>query len=341
MLRRAITGHRRHHHPQWPSHPAPSILSRPSPGPKPKIPTAPAHLHRQPFSTSPHHADADTSTGPPLLPPPSSSTPESPAKAAHDGGRGGGGDADADADAAAPVPDSRKSSKRTTTEPERATRGSAAQGDASPARQASRSHIVRTRTRALRPLLIPPSFPPSHLLPLTSEPPPPPSEEQTDENGDTPTTRTRTTRTITLVGLPPNTLKTDLRPIFQRFGDVSRIFVDPGGRRADVEFVDADGVRRALHAYAERTLCVRGREIVVFRKHGQGADVGVRRRLLYVRRSERDGGDVAAAAGQGAIFVSDFPGGTLQEELVGALAPLGKYERFVMRTCFFFYLAPS
>jgi hypothetical protein len=88
---------------------------------------------------------------------------------------------------------------------------------------------------------------------------------------------------------------------------------------------------------------VRGREIVVFRKHGQGANVGVQRRPLYVRRSERDGGDAAAAAaaGQGAIFVSDFPGGTLQEELVGALAPLGKYERFVMRTCFFFYLAPS
>jgi len=76
----------------------------------------------------------------------------------------------------------------------------------------------------------------------------------------------------------------------------------------------------------------------VFRKQGQGANanVGVRRKPLYVRRPEEDGEEDAAAAGQGAIFVSDFPDGMSQEELLGALAPLGKYERFVMRTCLFF-----
>jgi hypothetical protein len=332
MLRRAITGHRRYHHRQCLSHPVPSIPL------KNKIPTAPAHHHhRQPFSTSPH-ADADTSTGPPS---------PSQAKAAHDGGDGGDTDS-------APVPDSRKSSKNTTTEPERdATRGSAAaaaaQGDASPTRQAtSRSH-PRTRTRALRPLLIPPSFPPSDLLlPLTSEPPPSAQNqrsgkwEQTDENenGDT-------TRTIALAGLPPNTLKTDLRPIFHPFGEVSRIFLHPGGRRADVEFVDAEGVRRALHAYAERSLHVCGREIVVFRKYGLRANVGVPRRPLFARHTpeRRDGGGGGdAAAGQGAaIFVSEFPRGTAREELVRALEPHGKYERFVMRTCvcLFFFLPCS
>ena len=155
--------------------------------------------------------------------------------------------------------------------------------------------------------------------------------------------------TIALVGLPPGTLKTDVRLVFQLFGEVRRIFFHPGGRRADVVFADVEGVRRSLHAYAERPLSVRGREILVSRKHhAHSAGVGVgggnvaSRAPFYMRdEQDGDGGNDGRA-----IFVSDFPAGTTQEELSDVFTPLGKYEQFVMRMCrflsnIFFFSADS
>jgi RNA recognition motif-containing protein len=116
--------------------------------------------------------------------------------------------------------------------------------------------------------------------------------------------------------------------------------VQPDGRRADVVFADVHGVKRTLHAYAEQPFCVRGQEIVVFRKHsnrgtedngrGSSADMdyasrgGSYRTSSYTR--DRQGQD------DGAIFVSDLPPDTTYRELSEALAPFGKYERLAMRT---------
>ncbi|KAH9970270.1 hypothetical protein BJV74DRAFT_867387 [Russula compacta] len=200
----------------------------------------------------------------------------------------------------------------------------------------SRTH---TRIRPLRPLLIPPAFPPS-LLPVTPVLEPQSSQEQGEATeADFPVT-------IVLTGLPPDTSKADIRPIFQHFGEVRRIIVQPGGRRAEVVFVDVHCVKRTLHAYAEQPLRVRGEEIVVSRKHARGAGVSVNREdgtgadtawrpmSSSYSQTEQDNSD-------GAIFVSDFPPDTTKEELLEALAPLGKYERFVMRPgskyAYFFY----
>ena len=57
-------------------------------------------------------------------------------------------------------------------------------------------------------------------------------------------------------------VKADIRPVFQRFGEVTRIFVEPDGRRADAVFADVHGCKRTLHAYAEKPLRVRGKFIV-------------------------------------------------------------------------------
>ncbi|KAF8487326.1 hypothetical protein DFH94DRAFT_705224 [Russula ochroleuca] len=107
------------------------------------------------------------------------------------------------------------------------------------------TRVVRSPTpylyRALRPLLIPPSFP-SSLLPVTPIFELPPSQERVTETDPSSIT------TIARASLSPNTHKADIRPVFQRFGKVKHIFVHPGGRRADVVYVDVHGVKRALHA---------------------------------------------------------------------------------------------
>jgi hypothetical protein len=173
------------------------------------------------------------------------------------------------------------------------------------------------RIRSLRPILIPPTFPSSQLLhELTSS-----SSSSTDQNADTESSTT----TVTLTGLPPNTAKTDIRLVFQRFGEVTRIYVQPDGRRADVVFADVHGVKRTLHAYAETPLRVRGREITVFRKHTE-MDTDTPSRATRAEQG-RDGG---------AIFVSNFPPRMTQEELLEVLEPFGKYEKLVMRMCFAF-----
>jgi hypothetical protein len=101
-------------------------------------------------------------------------------------------------------------------------------------------------------------------------------------------------------------------------------------------FADVHGVKRTLHAYAERPIRVRGKEIIVFRKRS-------RTRLEeedddeanVSRRAAGGGGAAAERRGDDArqtIFVSGFPqDSTTREELCEALAPFGKHEAFVMR----------
>ena len=208
------------------------------------------------------------------------------------------------------------------------------QENAGPA-QASRERPRTTRLRALRPLLLPPTFPPS-LLPVTPAFEPPSSKKR-DEAADT-----NASTTITLAGLPPNTLKTDIRPVFQRFGEVKHMIVHPGGRSADVLFADVHGLRRTLHAYADQPIRVRGQEITIFRKHTRGAG------LLSLGAHDVTGENAVwqeksasysfteKGEPDGAIFVTDFPLDTTQEELSEALGSLGRYDRFVMRTFFIF-----
>ena len=97
--------------------------------------------------------------------------------------------------------------------------------------------------------------------------------------------------------------------------------------RADVVFADVHGVKRTLHAYAERPLLVRGREIIVFRKNTMdtvsGTDTGTSR----TTRTEN-------GRGGRAIFVSNFHPRVTQEELLRVLKPFGKYKRFVMGMSF-------
>jgi hypothetical protein len=102
----------------------------------------------------------------------------------------------------------------------------------------SLTHITRTRatgspypgthTRVLQPLplSILPHFPPS-ILSVTPNFEPLSSHDQVTEMDFL-------TTTITFMSLPPNTLKANVHPVFQRFGEVKRIFVHPGGKRADV-----------------------------------------------------------------------------------------------------------
>ena len=193
--------------------------------------------------------------------------------------------------------------------------------------------ITRGRTRSLRPILIPPSFPSDLLLPVTPVYDLPSSSSinqntETDPSSSSSSSSTTTT-TVTLTNLPPYTDKIDIRPVFERFGEVTGIYVQLDGRSADVVFADVSGVKRALHAYAEKPLRVRGREITVFRKHtgtnkvsGMDADAPTR-----ATRTERD-------LEGGAIFVSNFPPTTTREELLEALEPFGKYEEFKMRMSF-------
>ena len=225
----------------------------------------------------------------------------------------------------------------------------AAQGEANPAqanRASTRPRTTHARTRTLRPLVFPPSFPPIPLLPTTNAPITDQDQSEQKATADDKTdaagsSSSSSSTTIAVGALPPDTLKTDIRSVFQPFGEVKRIFVHPGGRRADVVFADVESVRRALHAYAEEPLCVRGHEVVVFRRghhHARSAGVNGRgavasRRPFYVRH-EQDDDD---GAKEGVVFVSNFPAGTTQEELSEVLAPLGKYEHFVMRMCLFVF----
>lgn len=185
------------------------------------------------------------------------------------------------------------------------------------------SHV---RTRSLRPLLIPPSFPHS-IIPETPVSDPQPSRIQ-EGMGEI-----DSSVTITLANLPPNTLRTDIRPIFQRFGEVQRIIMSPGGTRADVIFADADGVKRTLHAYAEQPLFVREREAIVFRKCSNETSAVNNDRAIVNTAWKTDPSRAGAEQvdGGGVIFVSQFPSGTTQGELWEALSRFGRYERFVMR----------
>ena len=188
---------------------------------------------------------------------------------------------------------------------------------------------VRTHPRALRPLLISPTFPSSIIpeIPI-SDPQPSRRQEETGEI-DTPVT-------ITLANLPPNTVKTDIRPVFQQYGEIQRIIMGPGGTRADIIYMDAEGVKRTLHAYAEEPFFVRGREVIMYRKCVHEANAGGRvghddqpKNTAWQAdpsRARPDWGD-----NSGAIFVSQFPSGTTQDELWEAFSRFGKYERFVMR----------
>jgi hypothetical protein len=220
---------------------------------------------------------------------------------------------------------------------EKNTSGAPAPVDAKPAQASSSSptHTTthprpRTRPRALRPLLIPPTFPPT-LLPVSPIFEPPHSHEQAT---DTDSSSTSTT-TITIASLPLNTNKADIRPIFQRFGEIERIFVHLGGKRVDVVYVDVEGVKRALHAYAEQPLYVRGQMIDVFRKQedkesGANGDTwrGANRSRTssYTPRTGQGGDN-----DEGALFVSSFPPDTTQEELAEALGTFGRFDRLVMR----------
>ena len=177
-------------------------------------------------------------------------------------------------------------------------------------------------TPALRSLLIP-------LLPITPIFEPQPSHEQVTETDFS-------TTTITLVSLPPNTYKADIRPVFQHFGEFKRIFVHPGGSRAESRYADVHGVKRTLHAYAEQPFCVCGWEIVVFRKHVKHGDKrsGVDVDSAWQGSSSRTSSynpRTGQGRDDGAIFVSSFLADTMQQEMSEALVPFGKYDRLVMR----------
>jgi hypothetical protein len=190
------------------------------------------------------------------------------------------------------------------------------------------THIThRGRIRSLPPILIPPSFPSSGLLPVRSIPE---TSFSGDQNTETTPSSSSTTKTVTLTNLPPNTVKADIRPFFQRFGEITRIFVQQDERHADVVFADVHGVKRTLHAYAEKPLRVRGREIVMFRKYTKikkVSDMDTDSDTPSATRTEQGRDD-------GGIFVSNFPPTTTQEEILEALGPFGKYEQFVMRMSF-------
>jgi hypothetical protein len=214
----------------------------------------------------------------------------------------------------------------------------------SPVQDDRSSSSSTRRPRALRPLLFPPSFSPSALLPTKNAPIAVPDDDRRNqrelqERNDSKAAETdgtggsSTTTTVELEGLAPGTLKADIRHAFQHLGEIKRILMHPRGR-AEVAFADAAGVRRVLHAYAEQPLRVRGQEIVVFRKrHADPSRVGVgvaSPGLVPVRYEEDDYGGIGRS-----IIVANFPAGTTREELSEAFEPLGKYERLVMRMCFF------
>jgi len=226
----------------------------------------------------------------------------------------------------------------------RAPSDTAAEENASPAHAPAhtiRTHPrTRTRLRTLRPILIAPSFPPTllqnlHLAPYSHD-------QQAQENDDRELSESHdAVTTIVLTSLPPNTLKTDIRPVLQHFGEVMRILVRPDGRRAEVVFTDAHAVARTLHAYAERPIRVRGREVIVYRKRmGRASGNSSSHALGGGEQQEGHG----VGFGKGTIFVSGFPPETTQEDLAEALQPLGKYEGLVMRMsmvhlCLFFFVS--
>ena len=187
------------------------------------------------------------------------------------------------------------------------------------------SNGICSRPRTLRPLLIQPTFPQSIIPEIPSSDPQHSSRTQKDTGEiDSPVT-------LTLSNLPPGTLKSDIRPVFQQFGEIQRVVVGPGGTRADIIFIDAQGPKRTLHAYAEEPFFVRGQEIVIFRKCA-GTDFRAvndneaHATIKGTSRARQDWGD-----GSGVIFVSQFPSGTTQDELSEAFSRFGRYERFVMR----------
>jgi hypothetical protein len=115
--------------------------------------------------------------------------------------------------------------------------------DATPAHaSSSRTQITRGRIRSLRPVLIPPPSPPCRLL-LTVIPT---LEASFSNTQNTETDPSFSTTTVTRTGLPPNTVKPDIRPVLLQFGEVTRIFTQPDGRRADVVFAGVHGVERTL-----------------------------------------------------------------------------------------------
>ena len=177
--------------------------------------------------------------------------------------------------------------------------------------------------RSLRPILVTPSFPSDRIsIPFISTPE---TSSSSDQNTDPPSS-VRTV--ITITGLPPNVTKADIRPIFQRYGEVARIHLHPDGKDANVIFVDDHGVKRTLHAYAERPIRVRGREITVFRSSMTMNDE-------MVDTASPSQATPTGGGGGGVIFVSDFPPKMTQEDLIEALEPFGEYKKFVMRMSFF------
>ena len=369
MLRRALTGHHHHHplcvvHTQWLSRTTAALPSRAPSGLQ--NPTAASPTRHQPFSTSlvcrqreggdseeessrlcndsrnPSSSHVGTSGGPSTSPSPSPSPPSE-------------AQAEGSGDVLIPVfPDLAGNS----TNKKRVLRGhdDATQAEASPT-QANRSSTrprTRIRARALRPLLVPPSL----LFPATNAPLSDPSSSSsadqyqrssqkgnaTDETG---AGSGSISTTIAVGGLLNNTLKTDIRHVFQPFGEVKRILMHRGGRNADVVFADVESARRALHAYAEQPLHVRGREVVVFRRKLNPQSAGdvnggggvASHAPFYMRREQEEDGIGANDSG---IFVANFPAGTTREELSEVLTPFGKYEQLVMRMyfspCHFFFL---
>ncbi|KAI0270387.1 hypothetical protein BC834DRAFT_861094 [Gloeopeniophorella convolvens] len=181
-----------------------------------------------------------------------------------------------------------------------------------PAQPTSPPPVRHARARTLRPLLLPPSFSSPLLPPMPIfEPPTPPL----------PTPRSTV---LALAGLPPGTTKADVRPVLQRFGALTRIRLRASGTRADAVFADPDAVTRALHAYAEGPLVVRGQPVVLFRGDA-GNDEEVDVKTVEEEASERwdDGRD--------ALFVSSFPRDTLREDVRDALERLGHFDEFIMR----------
>jgi hypothetical protein len=189
------------------------------------------------------------------------------------------------------------------------------------------------RIRSLRPILVPPSFPSSQLLPVMSIPEPEtsPSSDLNTETDLFSSSSSSTTTTVKLIYLPKNTVEADILPVFNRFGEIAHISVRPQGRRGEVVFADVHGVTRTLHASAEEPLRVRGDEIIVFRKYVE---------VDTVSDMDTDTDTPWQATGTerghngGVIFVSDLPRMSTEEELAEALELFGAYENFVMRMSF-------
>jgi hypothetical protein len=103
----------------------------------------------------------------------------------------------------------------------------------------------------------------------------------------------------------------------------------PAGTQADI-FMDGQGAKRTLHAYAEEPFFVRGQEIAVFRKCASESSAGINgcqaNATTNATRAKQDWGD-----GTGVIFVSQYPPGTTQDELSEAFSRFGRYEKFVTR----------